>query len=943
MKTCRVLLLAAFACSLLGSGKSIHAADFGATWNGTTGNWSDATKWSTNPVFPNNGVNTFDALQSAGTLTVNQDITIQKFTMNGGTNTGAGFALTTNELLTLAGGNVNGTGIINALGGASIGAIEMSGRTINLGDGVGPVVNTTWNSGNPLVHSGMVINNKSDSNFIIGFDGGNFWNINRGGSMVFNNEGTFTKNGGTGTANFGGNNNFATFAFNNSGVVQVNSGTLAIQATSGTHTGTFEVASGAVLNYTGTATLGTGATFNGAGTAIFAGTMNATGAATVNSSLNLTGTLTGSGPVTTNGTLTFTGGLDNAANLTALGDVAFNGAGRTIANGSVLNLGDGAGPDAGSTTNWSSGNILLRTGSTLNNRNDSVINTTANNSLFSNFNGTAVTFNNEGTFNQNGTGTTTLGGSANAFVFNNTGAVNVNSGTLDVQSTSGTHTGTFEVASGAVLNYTGTATLGSGTSFNGAGTTIFAGTMNASAAVTVNSTLNLTGVVNGSGPVTTNGTLTFTGGLDNAANLTALGDVVFNGAGRSIANGSVLNLGDGAGPDAGSTTTWSSGNILLRSGSTLNNRSDSVINATANNSLFSNFNGTSVTFNNEGTFNQNGTGTTTFGGNTNAFVFNNTGTVNVNSGTLALGDSQTFVTQHVGSTLTGGTWNVSNGASITRTFGSNITTIGSAASVTLDGAGSSFDKVTTALNTNQGNFPLKNDRDLTTIGAYLNSGTTRVEDNGTAFTIGTGGSAAYTQSMGETVLVGGALIDASVFNLNGGELKGNGTIASSVVTGGTQTIAPGLSPGMLTIEGDLTLSAGSTLAMEIGGLGQGTDYDFLDVNGVLTLAGILDLDMLNGFENLVQSSDVFTLATANSPILGSFSNVASGSRIWTDTHISFDVWYGAGSIFDPNSLVITGAPEPTRGVLLLLGLGSLVMRRRRSRTVSPALSDRKTV
>jgi hypothetical protein len=149
---------------------------------------------------------------------------------------------------------------------------------------------------------------------------------------------------------------------------------------------------------------------------------------------------------------------------------------------------------------------------------------------------------------------------------------------------------------------------------------------------------------------------------------------------------------------------------------------------------------------------------------------------------------------------------------------------------------------------------------------------------------------------------------------------------------GVNTIDPGFSPGVLTVNGNVTLSSSSILAMEIGGLGQGTDYDFLDVNGTLTLAGILDLDMLNGFENLVTSSDVFTLATANAPILGAFSNVASGSRVWTNTHISFDVWYGAGSIFDPNSLVITGAPEPSRTVLLMAGLLGALMRRRRGAT-----------
>ena len=76
------------------------AADVIATWNSITGNWSDFTQWSSNPLFPNNGNGgfTYDAIQNAGVLTVNQAITIEKYTFSGGTNTGAGFALTLNDV-----------------------------------------------------------------------------------------------------------------------------------------------------------------------------------------------------------------------------------------------------------------------------------------------------------------------------------------------------------------------------------------------------------------------------------------------------------------------------------------------------------------------------------------------------------------------------------------------------------------------------------------------------------------------------------------------------------------------------------------------------------------------------------------------------------------------------------------------------------------------------
>ena len=655
----RVWLAPALLFFLLSRAATAQAADHTSTWNNTSGDWTETSRWNTPTApgtFPNNGTSTYDAILNGGALTVNQAITVEKFTMTGGTHSGSS-TLTANDVLTLGGGNLQGSGVINALGGGVLVGMEMSGRTINLGDGSGPVFNTTWSSGDPLVHGGLVINNKSDSNFIVGFDGGSFRNINRSGSMVFNNEGTFTKNGGSGIATIGTvNNGSSSFAFNNSGLVQVNSGTLRIISPTGTHTGAFQTASGATLDIASAQILSTGTTFTGAGRVLFSGIITASAATTVDSNLNFSGTLNGSGAVTANGDLIFTGKMESGASLTAIGAVTLFG-GVEVNSGSVLNLGDGAGPDAVSSTTWLTGSILMRSPSTINNRSDSVINATANNQLFTNTSGTGFTFNNEGTFNQNGTGTTTIG-----ITLNNSGLVQVNSGTLLITGSSSTNTGDFVIASGATLNLGGTMNLNAGSTFTGAGTTVFGGLpVNVNVATTVDCNLNITaGTVTGSGPLTVNGDLTFTAQMAGGVNVTATGDVTLNGGGREINEGSVLNLGDGAGPDAGSTTTWSSGGILMRSPSTLNNRSDSVINATANEQLFTKTSGLGFNFNNEGTFNQNGTGTTTIG-----IPFNSSGTVNVNSGTLLITNSYT---QTAGAL-------VLNGGSVSRS-GGNFTITG---------------------------------------------------------------------------------------------------------------------------------------------------------------------------------------------------------------------------------------------------------------------------
>ncbi|MCP3908914.1 MAG: hypothetical protein GY712_12965 [Oceanicoccus sp.] len=46
---------------------------------------------------------------------------------------------------------------------------------------------------------------------------------------------------------------------------------------------------------------------------------------------------------------------------------------------------------------------------------------------------------------------------------------------------------------------------------------------------------------------------------------------------------------------------------------------------------------------------------------------------------------------------------------------------------------------------------------------------------------------------------------------------------------------------MTTIEGDYQQTAEATLAIELGGLLRGTEYDVLDVSGTLNLAGTLQV------------------------------------------------------------------------------------------------------
>ena len=70
---------------------------------------------------------------------------------------------------------------------------------------------------------------------------------------------------------------------------------------------------------------------------------------------------------------------------------------------------------------------------------------------------------------------------------------------------------------------------------------------------------------------------------------------------------------------------------------------------------------------------------------------------------------------------------------------------------------------------------------------------------------------------------------------------GNGPITNEGV------IAPGLSPGKLTIAGNYVQTATGRLDVEIGGLTPETQHDQLEVAGEVTMAGMLNLVFRDGF------------------------------------------------------------------------------------------------
>lgn len=90
-------------------------------------------------------------------------------------------------------------------------------------------------------------------------------------------------------------------------------------------------------------------------------------------------------------------------------------------------------------------------------------------------------------------------------------------------------------------------------------------------------------------------------------------------------------------------------------------------------------------------------------------------------------------------------------------------------------------------------------------------------------------------------------VGANTVNIaSGATLKGLGTITGSVVNHGV--VAPGNSPGVITVGGDFTNAPGATLQIEIAGATPGTGYDVVRYAGSATITGsYLDVVLLNGY------------------------------------------------------------------------------------------------
>jgi hypothetical protein len=179
-------------------------------------------------------------------------------------------------------------------------------------------------------------------------------------------------------------------------------------------------------------------------------------------------------------------------------------------------------------------------------------------------------------------------------------------------------------------------------------------------------------------------------------------------------------------------------------------------------------------------------------------------------------------------------------------------------------------------------------------------------------------------AIGQTLFLGGPAGASGVYNLSGGVLSVH-QIAKGAAggafnfTGGVLhadevgfdlineggVLAPGNSPGATHVAGALTLQSGS-VQIE---LASATDFDHVNVDGLLTLGGMLDVQLLDGY--LPQPDTRWLIMTGGS-IHGHFDSITNG----------FALEQSGGSLY------LVAVPEPAGLFLAALGTLGLLRRRR---------------
>ncbi|KXO73005.1 hypothetical protein AYJ56_17625 [Brucella anthropi] len=296
-----------------------------------------------------------------------------------------------------------------------------------------------------------------------------------------------------------------------------------------------------------------------------------------------------------------------------------------------------------------------------------------------------------------------------------------------------------------------------------------------------------------------------------------------------------------------------------------------------------------------------GNGTIVFNHTANDYVFAPTisgnGTVNTVSGRTSLTGTNTYTG---GTTLYGGILQVSSDTSLGDVSGF-LTFAGGRLATT-----ESFDSSRAVIVDTTGSFDVKSGTALRLSGEITGAGDLAKQGKGTLFLNGDNSSFSGSTTVEEGRLVigdsghnsatlGGGIVVRSGAALGGHGTTGNATILSDGV------LSPGNSIGTLTIDGNLTLAAGSALEIEIASNGTS---DRVDVTGTATVSGsnvsVTTIDPEASYQN----GQLYHILTADGGISGEFAGVVSNSAF-----LDMSLAYG-DTAADLKICLKTGCPKP---------------------------------
>ncbi|MCG8378015.1 MAG: hypothetical protein MI865_00925, partial [Proteobacteria bacterium] len=160
----------------------------------------------------------------------------------------------------------------------------------------------------------------------------------------------------------------------------------------------------------------------------------------------------------------------------------------------------------------------------------------------------------------------------------------------------------------------------------------------------------------------------------------------------------------------------------------------------------------------------------------------------------------------------------------------------------------------------------------------------------------------------DVIVVNGSLsvpasgtVIASVFNFNTGAiLNGAGTMTGDVNVGNGATLAPGTSPGTLTITGDLNLFPSSTTILEID---SATLFDIINVTNNVFLDGDLNIVAVAGTSGSFPS---ITCGAGASCIFGQFASVdlASATVNYNSMDVTIDIAGSSTTVDGTNNVIV---------------------------------------